>query len=195
MPCPCRKLKLEDIGDVVRPGWARTGRDQACGFHEGLAHPCAAIGACWKASIACRTPAGELPIRKRPAKPGDHLILLQCRMVLAPRAPAARPDQPADMGTDETPDRPMAPTRAHSASAPRRAVQRHDPRWKPGAVVPLAGLRGAARNRGPYRDTWAIIPKPKFAMFRSALFANFGPKHSINTPIPYRRQRRFHPRC
>ena len=35
---------------------------------------------------------------------------------------------------------PLAATRAHSASASRRAVQRHDLRQEPGAVVPLAGI-------------------------------------------------------
>jgi hypothetical protein len=35
----------------------------------------------------------------------------------------------------------------------RLAVRRHDPKWEPGAVVPLAGIcAGAASNRRPYRD-------------------------------------------
>ena len=56
------------------------------------------------------------------------------------RAQAAGSDQPADLAADETTDRPLAATRAPSASTTRRAVQRHDPRQEPGAVVPLAGI-------------------------------------------------------
>lgn len=79
-------------------------------------------------------------VRRPHQQPGDQLVLLQCRLVLASCAPAAGPDQPADMGTDEAPDRSMAAARAPSASAARLAVQRYHPRWEPGAVVPLAGF-------------------------------------------------------
>ena len=48
--------------------------------------------------------------------------------------------QPADLSAYETTDRPLAAARAPSASASRRAVQRHDPRQEPGAVAPLAGI-------------------------------------------------------
>jgi hypothetical protein len=35
---------------------------------------------------------------------------------------------------------PLASARSPPASTSRRAVPRHDPRWEPGAVVPLAGI-------------------------------------------------------
>src|SRR5512147_1375444 len=79
-------------------------------------------------------------LRRSHQQQGDQLVLSPCRLVLVPRAPATGPGQPTDLAADETTDRPLAAARAPSASAPRRAVQRHDPRQEPGAVVPLAGI-------------------------------------------------------
>ena len=44
------------------------------------------------------------------------------------------------MGANEAADGPLASARSPQASTSRRAVPRHDPRWEPGAVVPLAGI-------------------------------------------------------
>jgi len=45
-PCPCRKLKREHIGGVVRPKVALELRGLRFGRHAGWAHLSAAIGAC-----------------------------------------------------------------------------------------------------------------------------------------------------
>src|SRR6266511_2047773 len=67
-------------------------------------------------------------LRRSHQQQGDQLVLSPCRLVLVPRAQAAGPDQPADLATYEAIDRPLAAARTPSASAPRRTVQRHDPR-------------------------------------------------------------------
>src|SRR6266498_3164246 len=87
-------------------------------------------------------------LRRSHQQQGDQLVLSPCRLVLVPRAQAAGPDQPADVATYETTDRPLAAARAPSASASRRAVQRHDPRQEPSAVIPLAGLPRPTRIGG-----------------------------------------------
>ena len=79
-------------------------------------------------------------LRRSNQQPGPQLLLPPCRLVLVPRAAAAKPDQAAYMEAYEAADGPLAATRPRQASTTRRAVPRHDPRWEPGAVVPLAGI-------------------------------------------------------
>jgi hypothetical protein len=98
-------------------------------------------------------------VRRDPAA-GDltHVLVrpwLSPRALPLPALPAAaKPAAQADVAEDDAARGALA---AHPETpAPplsRLAVRRHDPRWEPGAVVPLAGIcAGAASNRRPYRD-------------------------------------------
>ena len=84
-------------------------------------------------------------------QPGDQLVLSPCRLVLVPRAPAAGPDQPADLAADETTDRPLAATRAPPPSTPRRAVSVMTQGRAQCGRSAGPGLSGGRRARAPYR--------------------------------------------
>jgi Reverse transcriptase (RNA-dependent DNA polymerase) len=55
-------------------------------------------------------------------------------------APAAKPAAQADVAEDDEDRGALAAQPEVAAPLSRLAVRRHDPRWEPGAVVPLAGI-------------------------------------------------------
>ena len=72
-------------------------------------------------------------------------------------APASKPEDPVDLGADESLGEPLDSTGASRASLPGATAVRHDPRQEPSALAALAGICAGGgpnpRAKGrPYRD-------------------------------------------
>jgi hypothetical protein len=77
----------------------------------------------------------------------------QVGTALVQGAAAPQPAHPPQLDTDGPHHETMVTTRPPTASLPRRALRRQNPRQEPSAVIPHAGIcAGAARKGGPYRD-------------------------------------------
>ncbi len=90
------------------------------------------------------TPCPATPTRSHPSAPRWH----PGGATLAQGAAAPQPAHTPQLDTDGPHHQTMATTRPTTASLPRRALRRQNPRQEPSAVIPHAGICAGGRPQG-----------------------------------------------